>query len=156
VTAAGLVNGLAYTLQNAFFVLTKYPGHFESIPSDYFDALRFVRHLPNRFVLLDELSRPYHSCNPAVFIGSKRVLVPSLYEPFGQPYAPTPESTQSEALWQRWQQSRFTEESVASHLAERAQVLLAGPGIQSEWWQPRRQFGTVAVYISKSTTKIGH
>jgi hypothetical protein len=142
----GLGNAAGYVFQHA---LSRVVGHgrvTHAIPLDHDLALELVAREPASLILLDELSVPSTTADPAVMLGGKRTLVASGYEELV--FAQSPAAKANKAAWLDWQRGGFTDEALAARLADGADLLIAASPVRSPSWRPVATFGSVGVYRS--------
>jgi hypothetical protein len=150
VACLALVNSGAYFLQYAYVrARGRVPATSHEVTLDHARALDFVEREPSRLILLDELSIEIPTCDPAVMLGAKRVLVGGSYEQVAFP--PKDGALANRDVWLAWKSGGFSDATASRRLAEHADLLIMGaplPATSADPWRLVARFGSVAVYRS--------
>jgi hypothetical protein len=149
----GLVCTVAYAGQFAFLRLRHNHERTMALPADYVAALEFIRdNTPSQAIVIDPQSIPYALTIPTVFIGQRRVYLPTEYgEQVLGGLTVSPEVARRKRDFEQWSKDGFVDGTLSALFASHADYcLLAGPGPAAGDWTLIRTFGGYSLWESKA------
>ena len=108
-----------------------------ALPADYVAALEFIRdNTPSQAIVIDPQSMPYALTIPTVFIGERRVYLPTEYgEQVLGGLTVSPEVARRKRDFEQWSKDGFVDGTLSAQFASQADYcLLAGPGPRGQDW----------------------
>ena len=155
VVTLGAVQTGAYVLQFPYYRLTGSRSRGVAFPLDYYQALTWLRdHTPRRSIVVDPRSLTISEELPTIWIGERRVWLPT---PYTEPYlVPAPGSSvpRRAALW-----SAFVHDpgntAVAGEIARQADYVIVPGQVQSPFWIPVQRSGSWMIYRSTMPSRAG-
>ena len=150
--AAGLINSLAYSLQFGFYRLSGHDtGRFNELPADYVQALTYVReHSPRGAVVADPNGDLLRDTICTLLISERQVWLPTRYSAeLVHTDIDNAEIMARLEIWRSWERGHFADGPTAETIADRADFLVAPPGIESAAWERQVTVGAFAVYRSR-------
>jgi hypothetical protein len=149
----GLLCTAAYAGQFAFLRLRHNHDRTMALPADYVAALEFIRdNTPSQAIVIDPQSMPYALTIPTVFVGERRVYLPTEYgEQVLGGFTVSPEVARRKRDFEQWSKDGFVDGNLSAQFASQADYcLLAGLGPRGRDWTLIRTFGGYSVWESKA------
>jgi hypothetical protein len=149
--AVGLTNALMYTGQFAVYrAFNRGRDRMVALPAAYVDALDYVRlGTPPMSLVVDPSSSSMKVTISTLLIGERRVWLPTSFgTDIAGVDAENPRIRSRAEIWRAWEGGGFRDESIASAIAQEADVIVGPPTITSSSWRKVRGLGDYAVYAA--------